>query len=546
MPNIPPEAAARMQTMEKIEELFELFDEYPELTSNIEEVLRHSPRFVEKRPRMRLMLTLHTWMRCGSARERKACLDTHPELLSDDVETMINEYIDNVRGELKRMLEEDRDMLARARAVGIDAAYAEWKEREEQEAQELGDDAIRMEDIEAALDSEEANDPLMEVLFDWLENPWNQRREFVQEHPELLSDRADYLMTWLIEHEQMKRVMTNLETHRDVLRRARSEGIDKAFEGWERPSPLSDISPRLRTRLRGIKSGEDLGDLIMEFPQIAAVIERALRSATDNPQMQLFLALNDWVSKVQSWHESRAFLHAHPELLSDEAFEMLEQLSERATGTHLEKLVDMHLKVLKNARIHGVDMTYHTPHYFSPRYESASDVPPPPSMDEYIHSGPEPILNTVLAWIDCAAQSWHKSKVFMQEHSNLLSDEAEQELASLTQGMNDTTLKDLFERHLAILRLARTEGIDAAFAEYISPDQQLQSDDPLLNTLQTWIDQPTDDARDAYLQAHPELLSDEVLNVMTLLILQQENEHLRRKLERHRDILREVRSAEQG
>ncbi|MDQ7030286.1 MAG: hypothetical protein Q9O62_11165 [Ardenticatenia bacterium] len=168
---------------------------------------------------------------------------------------------------------------------------------------------------------------------------------------------------------------------------------------------------------------------------------------------------------ADTWTESRRVLEAHPELLSDEADDLLGQLAEAQEDERARRLVEQHRALLRRCREVGVDrafaeMTTSPQHDIARLLAEAGDLGR--TLRDFI-----------------AADTWTASRRILEQHPELLSDDADALLGRLidaarhvgAQGTapdEDTQrLIRTLEQHRALLRRCRDVGVDRAFAEIV-------------------------------------------------------------------------------
>ncbi len=144
---------------------------------------------------------------------------------------------------------------------------------------------------------------------------WEASRAVLEAHPELMEPHFDRQMRGLIEAARLQNpeLARHLIMHRELLERAREQGIDAAFEAATRP-----------------------------------------------PDEALVNALLDFL-RGEDWPASRRVLEAHPMLLSEEAHRLLEELIQEAvTGgdSELAYHLSVHLDLLRTAAEVGYEEAF--------------------------------------------------------------------------------------------------------------------------------------------------------------------------------------------
>ena len=83
---------------------------------------------------------------------------------------------------------------------------------------------------------------------------------------------------------------------------------------------------------------------------------------------------------------------------------------------------------------------------------------------------PEALLQTIAAFIN--AKTWSESQRLVEQHPELLSDQADALLGQLVeaaQAQSDENARRTFEQHRALLRRCREVGVEKAFAALTPP-----------------------------------------------------------------------------
>ena len=110
-------------------------------------------------------------------------------------------------------------------------------------------------------------------------------------------------------------------------------------------------------------------------------------------------------------------------------------------------------------------------------------------------------IGTVIGWINTG--TWAESRSYFHDHAGqLLADQTTTVLNELAL----TAPEDLIGQHCGLLSVARQYGPDAAYRPLL-----------LTDTLDEWITAPDWDASRAFLHDHPELLDEDVPNILANL-----------------------------
>ncbi|WP_298010522.1 CpXC domain-containing protein, partial [uncultured Anaerolinea sp.] len=300
-----------------------------------------------------------------------------------------------------------------------------------------------------------------------------EHRQLLEAHPELLEDAGLHLLEELLAQESRPQAQQRLRFFLSVHHRAREVGTEKAFAEMQTEE------------------------------------EDSLRSTI----LKMITA--------ETWSETEEFIHAHPELLSDEVEQILEQLVQTAQERNDENarnIFEEHLQILHRAREVGTEKAF----------------------AEMQTEEEDSLRSTILKMI--TAETWTKTEEFINAHPELLSDEAEQILEQLVQSAqerNDENARNIFEEHLQILHRAREVGTEKAFAE-----MQTEEEDSLHSTIMKMITAETWSKTEEFINAHPELLSDKAEQILEQLVqtAQEKNDEKARNIfEEHLQILRRAR-----
>ncbi len=201
---------------------------------------------------------------------------------------------------------------------------------------------------------------------------WNQSYRYLMDHPELLSDQANYLWAQLREAQRVQgaeSMVRALDEHGELLQRCRKEGIEKVFAekimqavSGEK-SPFQDIVEALPQDKR-----EELIALAMETPdqaefQAALNARPGLRTAVDRVGQELRLlnrAIEQMVNAA-TWDKTRAAIEEHPELLDDKADALLTRMilaAQQAKDQETEEALAQNLVLLRRCRDIGVAQAF--------------------------------------------------------------------------------------------------------------------------------------------------------------------------------------------
>ena len=225
--------------------------------------------------------------------------------------------------------------------------------------------------------------------------------------------------------------------------------------------------------------------------------------------------------QAETWGESKAYLAEHPELLTGEALAVLARLIEGQESEEARRILRRHQALLAEVRQKGLDEAF-APLIIS--YQQVSDA--------------------VLAFVN--AKSWGESKRLVeQERELLLSEMALEVFADLLEQYkeNKGAIRTLTE-HRDLLIRCRKEGIEAAFAERLRPQesasqQQNRPPQQVIDAVLAFVNAKSWGESQRLVEQERELLLSEMaLEVFANLLEQyKENKGAIRTLTEYRDLL---------
>ena len=120
---------------------------------------------------------------------------------------------------------------------------------------------------------------------------WDEAKQVVEEHRELLTEEADALLVTLIARQKDQQAVQILQEHRYILVRCRNEGIDAAFSDRIPVDNFSqlNVDPVLWTRLQNANSYDALMQLLFEYPELMSIPATALASVRAMSMVQSFV-----------------------------------------------------------------------------------------------------------------------------------------------------------------------------------------------------------------------------------------------------------------
>ncbi|MEJ5315346.1 MAG: hypothetical protein WHS45_13375, partial [Anaerolinea sp.] len=256
---------------------------------------------------------------------------------------------------------------------------------------------------------------------------WSKTEEFINAHPELLSDEAEQILEQLVQSAQERNdenARNIFEEHLQILHRAREVGTEKAFAEMQTEE------------------------------------EDSLRSTI----LKMITA--------ETWSKTEEFINAHPELLSDEAEQILEQLVQSAQERNDENarnIFEEHLQILHRAREVGTEKAF----------------------AEMQTEEEDSLRSTILKMITAETWSKTEEFINAHpELLSDKAEQILEQLVQTAQEKNDEKARNIFEEHLQILRRAREVGTEKAFAEMREEDELNQRFQSLLTLKEKAQNQP--------------------------------------------------------
>lgn len=350
-------------------------------------------------------------------------------------------------------------------------------------------------------------------FYHWINIPLGtESKVYLSQHPELLTDEADAIISEIIQnaYDEQPDFVNVLEHRLDILRNARTNGIDEAFS--DVLSFIHDVPADVLAELQTIQSKEELQKLTAEHPELVPILMMMAQQQgnLDVTQQQGYLeaapsfasSIVEWFN-APDWNTQKAFLKENPRLLTDEAYDFMNEFMTRTRPDHTEQLIaDMfeeHRKLLFSARTIGIDDAY-TEHWV-------------------------PLIARMVSlneWIDLF--HWRKRKAYMLEHPELLDDETDFLITFLIHTPNRHFSVNTLKMVRTVLRHARANGIDETmeklgFFKTLKLMRQAQeASKDLIENLIACFMMPTWDSRRAYLHNFPDLLSNEADSLLEELI----------------------------
>jgi len=253
-------------------------------------------------------------------------------------------------------------------------------------------------------------DDLVVLLQSWILTPdWPTSQTYLQAHPELLREAAEQVLATLAQHQPDPQVRERLTQYQLLLQIARQHGVESAYElllqrGDEAESASNDL--------------EELANQLIAWIQ------------------------------MPDWDASQTYLQAHPQLLTERAEQLLEQLKHAQSEEDGRSLVQHRLALLHQARTWEIAGVYA---YFQLAEPAAL-------IDDHQR---EVLLRPLEEWLTMHDRK--QSQIYLEEHPSLLTKVAESLLAGLWLMSPAYQRQIIIAFHLQLLQRARAYGITTAY-----------------------------------------------------------------------------------
>lgn len=390
-------------------------------------------------------------------------------LLGDDAQVVLRDFVTQARQQdrtdaqqMANYIEAHRLLLERARAIGVDAAWQEFRERNLDNAEVPDDDP---------------NDPEAQAIVNALKQllgteSWSDTYSIlVNERERLTSQTADQFLSALIQvarqdpSGQATEGVRYLELHRTLLRETRTLGLEAAWQNFDR------TRRQLEAELARQPAAPNRDDLEL------ATVARALKA----------------LLSTENWSETRAILERDQRwLLTDACDRLLSELLEAAQRDDDPRALrgavylGLHRRLLRRSREVGIDTAWHEfelalAEAMSGRSPTERDAVAPTLFDEEpeapsVPEAAEPpsaedVASAVAAFLSAANWGYALDILYARQHA-LLSKEAvalvhAQAEALRQRGMGrDIFAAQLLDQQAQVLQRAREVGIDRAWREF--------------------------------------------------------------------------------
>ncbi len=490
--DIHPELLKLLKQDKSEEEIRQLIDAQPELLPILEEMGGKIDEHIDEQADLLIKEftdALQGWMAQKTWDASKAYFIEHKKiLLKEETVSNLEWFVETAQQYGDVAASQDfathLNLVRRALAVGIDAAFAEQAGPKQAQQDVSGEQSVPRSifasispDVLTRLKRAETPEEIEQVLTDnpelvsrieqlqahmqqttltlqhtletWINEMkgWPASKTYLEEHPELLNPETDDLMNHLINQYAGDRATVDILTEsRDILRRVRAEGIEAVYH-----------------------------DLMIG----------------DSVPMEYIEALQTFVNTT-SWVEKKRILEEHQDLI-------LTDIADQLFGTTIENYAHdvrktnylmRQRQVLRRIRKDGIDavlaeyiedekqgtVTERVPSPMPPElYKRLRHVRSEeeveqllaeyPGLEATIHVVPKELVRIVKHF--CSITTWPDTKAFLKQHPELLDEEADRAIRWCIGDNEDADIENMLLEHHNILLRARSDSIDAAFADYI-------------------------------------------------------------------------------
>lgn len=216
-------------------------------------------------------------------------------------------------------------------------------------------------------DTEEFNREKMHFLLQALDEftrseTWDEAKQVVEAHHELLTEEADALLAALIARQKDQQAVQILQEHRHILVRCRNEGIDAAFSERVPVDEFSqlDVDPVLWMRLQSANSYDALMHLLFEYPELMSAIKKRMAQVLGAAEIRIVNAIEAFLN-ADSWFAVKVVIQSHPELLGLDADIWLAQYAafvEAQGDVEIAAILAERRWLLTRCRLESVDVVF--------------------------------------------------------------------------------------------------------------------------------------------------------------------------------------------
>lgn len=257
-----------------------------------------------------------------------------PGMPEAEIQSAGNQLVQKLRSQL--LILPGSSYLDMPRAVPLELLSAAIEDRLEEAMAELQAQAEALQNdpvIGAAMRVLQEHPALVETILAWMNlDVWQDSKIFLEARADLITDDAEQVIRAMLDLARAQNdadATDDLTVHGEILRAARKEGIDAAYEKYmvEGADAAVFDDPRAELEMRlaqlNVQSQADLERALMENPDLQTLMLHALN---DDPLMH---ALNE-LTGAESQADILRVARDHPVLLSDEGVGALREFVRNA------------------------------------------------------------------------------------------------------------------------------------------------------------------------------------------------------------------------
>ncbi|MBI4671712.1 MAG: hypothetical protein HY741_08610, partial [Chloroflexi bacterium] len=170
------------------------------------------------------------------------------------------QLVQQLRGQL--LILPGSKYLDAPQAIPIELVPAAMDDKLDEVMAELQQQAAQLEQLQkhpavaAALRVLQEHRALGETIQEWMNlDAWHDSKQFLETHPELLTDNADLVLAAMLDLARAQDdadAQEDLDVHHEIVRAARANGIDAAFEKYLAPGATTETTSDAGAELRAL------------------------------------------------------------------------------------------------------------------------------------------------------------------------------------------------------------------------------------------------------------------------------------------------------
>jgi 2-oxo-4-hydroxy-4-carboxy--5-ureidoimidazoline (OHCU) decarboxylase len=221
-----------------------------------------------------------------------------------------------------------------------------------------------------------------------------------------------------------------------------------------------------------------------------------VRSSALADKLQTFM-------KQETWLASQRYLEEHAELLDEAADHILQDLIRTSRERGEEDYVQVfqeHREVLQRCHEVGVKQAFGEKIRQTQGAELEEGVA---AVQDLVH-----------------AETWAETQDVLEAHPELLEERGDRLMGAFIEAareLGDEESEEILQEHRALLERCREVGMEEAFGERAGSEEG-ESEQSLVQALQAFVTAETWDEAEQIVEAHPDLLRDEVDEAIALLV----------------------------